>query len=241
MTLVACTRTTASGAAAFLGIGSDGHHYWVKAQNNPQGSRSLIPERIVTNLGRLIGAAVRPIALIEIPDTLDFTYAPGYRLRPGLAHGSLDLGQSKVLDDWSGVSHRDDNRRRIAGVGALWDLCLGNDPQWLVEFADDAALWSYDHGFWFAGEYDWSIDAMSRVAGDAWVAPNVSLASAPALNRYADAVDALSYRQIEAVALDVPHEWGTDQDELLAVAGILASRTEGVAERLRAVAATLDR
>jgi len=236
VTLTACVETTPSGAAAFLGIGSDGLFYWVKAPNNPQGARSLVPERIVTNIGLAISAPVRPIVLLEIPEGLDFVYAPGHRLRPGIAHGSLDVGQSKVLDDWSGVSGRDNNRTRIAYISALWDLCLGNDPQWLAEFADDAALWSFDHGFWFAGEVDWSAESMAQVGLRPWTAPNVELASRDALNAAAAAVEGLTLADFQAICDDVPGSWGASQIELSAVAASLYARVPGVVERLRAAA-----
>ncbi len=236
VTLTAVLRQTESGAAAFLGLGSDGNRYWVKAQNNPQGSRSLVPERIVTNIGRVIGAPVRPIALVEIPPALDHAYAPGYRLRPGLAHGSLDVGQCKVVDDWAGISGRDGNRTRVAYLSALWDLCLGNDPQWLAEFAADAAVWSYDHGFWFAGEVDWNIESMRRVAVTPWVAPSIEMASCEALNRAAAAVESLTLHELTRIALDVPRGWGASAEELSSVAGILFERARGVADRLRETA-----
>ncbi|QOD92987.1 hypothetical protein [Chryseoglobus sp. 28M-23] len=223
-------------AAAFLGLASDGERYWVKAQNNPQGARSLVPERIVTRIGLAMGAPVRPIAIIEIPAGLDHVYAPGFRLRPGYAHGSLDVGQSKVVDDWAGISGRDGNRQRIAFLAALWDLCLGNDPQWLAEFEADAAVWSYDHGFWFAGEVDWNLESMRRVGLRPWVAPSIEMASSEALRTAASAVEALTFSQLEAIALDVPPAWGASEDELTAVASILLERAPGVAERLRDVA-----
>lgn len=236
VTLTAVVQGTESGAAAFLGLASDGNRYWVKAQNNPQGARSLVPERIVTHIGLAIGAPVRPIALIEIPPALDHIYAPGYRLRPGVAHGSLDVGQSKVVDDWAGISGRDGNRTRVAYLAALWDLCLGNDPQWLAEFAADAAVWSYDHGFWFAGEVDWNIESMRRVGVTPWVAPSIDMASCEALEAAATAVESMTLDDLTRIALDVPPEWGASQDELSAVAGILFERARGVADRLRETA-----
>lgn len=223
-------KATDSGAATFLGLASDGREYWIKAQNNPQGSRSLIPERVVTHLGQKIGAPVRPIALVQIPGELDWTFAPGLRLRPGTAHGSLNLDSAKIVDDWRGLARRDDNRRRIAFLAALWDLCLGNDPQWLVEFADDAALWSFDHGFWFAGEVDWSPTTMTS---GAWTSDGVGDSTATELRAAAAAVEELIWDDFEAAVHDVPLEWGTTQAEMSEVARILYARVGGVARRLR--------
>jgi hypothetical protein len=236
VTLTAVLRPTASGAAAFLALASDSQTYWVKAPNNPQGARSLVPERIVTHVGIKIGAPVRPIALVEIPPEIDYSYAPGYSLRGGLAHGSLDLGPSKVVDDWAGLTSRDGNESRIAYLCALWDLCLGNDPQWLAEFAADAAVWSYDHGFWFAGEVDWSVESMRRIGVAPWPAPSTSYGAPTALRSAAEAVERLTLEELTAITDEVPRQWGVTDAELSDIAGILFERARGVADRLREIA-----
>jgi len=233
VTLTAFIGGTDSGAATFRGLASDGNYYWIKAPNNPQGSRSLIPERVVTHIGLLLGAPVRPIALIDIPDGMGISYRPGYPLRAGVAHGSLELGASKVIDDWRGLANRDGNRERAAYLSALWDLCEGVDPQWLSEFDGDAAIWSFDHGFWFAGEVDWS---PSQMSGGPWEHPSIDTASRAALLAAAQKVEALTLNSLQEVTSDVPVEWGTNPEEMSALARTIYNKVPGVAERLRRAA-----
>lgn len=235
--LVAPLRRGSSGSAAFLGLGSDGQQYWVKPSGNPQGSRTLVAEAFVYGVGRLIGAPVPTNALIEIPSTFNWEYADGFRLRGGIGHGSLNVEDVVVAEEWGTYSRLDDNRRRQAYILALWDLCMGVDPQWLHQTTDDYSIWSFDHGFWLAGESDWTIDSLKKIATTPWqfdLDPGV--ASASGLREAADRIDSLSLATIQAVASSVPLEWETTSQELSELASILFLRTEGVAERLRAAA-----
>lgn len=235
--LVAPLRRGTSGSAAFLGLASDGQQYWIKPPSNPQGSRTLVAEAVAYGIGRLIGAPVPANSLIDIPGAFNWEYAEGYRLRGGIGHGSLNVEDVVVAEEWGTYSRLDDNRRRQAHILALWDLCMGDDPQWLHQTTEDYSIWSFDHGFWLAGESDWTIDALKKIATTPWqfeLDPGV--ASASGLREAADRIDGLTLAMIQAVARSVPLEWETTPQELSELASILFLRTEGVAERLRAAA-----
>lgn len=237
LALLAPFQRGTSGSAAFLGLASDGHQYWVKPPGNPQGPRTLVAEVVTYGIGRLVGAPVPTNALIEIPVTFDWEYADAYRLRGGTGHGSLNVEDVVVAEEWGTHSRLDDNRRRQAHILALWDLCMGVDPQWLHQITDDYSIWSFDHGFWLAGESDWTIDSLKKIGTTPWqfeLDPDV--ASASGLREAADRIDALSLAAIQAVASTVPLEWETTPQELSELASILFLRTEGVAGRLRAAA-----
>ena len=235
--LVAPIRRSGSGSGAFLGLASDGCQYWVKAPNNPQGSRTLVAEIICYGVGKLIGAPVCDNALIDIPGTLNWEFAPGYRLRGGMGHASLNVEDVIASDEWATYSAFDDNRSRQAMILALWDLCMGVDPQWLHQVAADYSIWSFDHGFWLAGEADWSIDSLRAIGVRPWQYDiDIAVASARGLRAAADRVQALTLASIRAVTAAVPLEWDATRQELRAVADILAVRAEGVAQRLRRAA-----
>ncbi len=235
--LVAPLRRGSSGSAAFLGLASDGQQYWVKPPGNPQGARTLVAEAIAYGIGRLIGAPVPADALIHIPATFNWEYADAYRLHGGTGHGSLNVEDVVVAEEWGIYSRLDDNRRRQASILALWDLCMGVDPQWLHQTTEDYSIWSFDHGFWLAGEADWTIDSLKTIGTSPWQFElDLGVASASGLREAADQVDSLSLAAIQAVAGSVPLEWETTSQELSELASILFLRTEGVAERLRAAA-----
>lgn len=235
--LAAPIRPSDSGSAAFLGLASDGREYWVKVPNNPQGSRTLAVEAICYGIGRLLGAPVCGNALIEIPNDMNWQYRAGYRLHGGVGHGSLNVENVVVSDEWETYSGRDDNRSRQALICALWDLCMGVDPQWLHQVTSDYSIWSFDHGLWPAGEADWSVDGLRAVGVKPWQYDlDPAVASAEGLRVAADRVQALTSDAIRAVTDTVPLAWDVPSDEVAAVADILFVRTEGVAERLREAA-----
>ncbi|QIM19567.1 hypothetical protein G7066_15080 [Leucobacter coleopterorum] len=236
--LVAPLQRTASGSEAFLGLASDGNQYWVKAPDNPQGSRTLIAEVIAHGIGRMLGAPVPDTALVNIPAKLPWTYKDGRQMREGVAHGSLNIPNVIESDDWGTYSRRDDNRRRQARILALWDLCMGVDPQWLHQTTADYSIWSFDHGFWLAGESDWDLVSLRQIGTSAWlydVEPGV--ASASALHETADSLNDLSLESIQAIANDVPLDWNTTVVELEELTILLHARSAAVANRLRATAA----
>lgn len=235
--LISAFQPSGSGAAAFLGLAEDGHQYWVKAPNNPQGARTLITERVVYGIGDLIGAPLPASALITIPPTLRWELRPGLSLRGGIGHGSRDITPVVEVDDWGLHAAQDHNRERQAPIIGLWDLCLGEDPQWLHRLDDDMSISTFDHGLWFGGGADWTLSDLRAVGTRPWDDLDSGVASAQALLETADRIDALTLEDIRSVTETVPVEWDTTQGELSELASILFVRAEGVADRLRSAAA----
>nr|WP_146081342.1 hypothetical protein [Pseudoclavibacter sp. RFBI5] len=231
--LVAVLKPHNSGTGAFLALADDHRQYWVKPPGNPQGSRTLVAEYVVSGIGSLIGAPVRETRLLEIPRHVRFEYAPGHFLRPSIAHASLNLERATIIDDWSEFTAYDHNRSRQAAILGLWDLCLGGDPQWLHAADDDYSIWSFDHGFWLAGEADWTVASIERVGDRAWLqeldARRLSRAS---LLSTAEAIRGLQIDSVEAVVRGVPLSWDTSQHEMSELARVLCGRAPAVADRL---------
>lgn len=233
-------RALSSGAGAFLGLADDGHQYWVKVPGNEQGNQVLVNEIIVGELGRVLEAPVRENILLVVPPALtkwdDF---PGPRSDTALiAHGSLHV-PGAVDDDDLRYTRRDDNARRQAAMVGLWDLCVGEDPQWLYETTAAYSIWSYDHGLWFTtGEGDWDAGVLARL-----VDVDGSFSQLPggldrgAMVAMADRIDSLLPETLLSVMSSVPVEWGTDDRNLEAMAWFLFRRRSQVATRLRRLAA----
>lgn len=234
-------RARSSGAGAFLGLADDGRQYWVKVPGNLQGNQVLVNEVIVGELGILLGAPVRERALVLVPAALtSWSDFPIRRSSTALvAHASLHV-PGAVDDDELRYTKRDDNARRQAAMAGLWDLCVGEDPQWLYETGARYSMWSYDHGLWFTtGEGDWDGDVLARL-----VDTDGALAEVPAgvnterFRELADSIERLSVEMLLTVVSQVPVEWEADDRNLEAMAWFIFRRRAQVAQRLRRRAET---
>lgn len=229
-------RARSSGAGAFLALADNGRQYWVKVPGNPQGDQVLVNEVIVGELGRVLGAPVRERVLVVVPPSVTgWSDFPTRRSAVALvAHGSLHV-QGAVDDDALRYTKRDDNSRRQAAMVGLWDLCVGEDPQWLYETGAAYSMWSYDHGLWFAtGEGDWNEGVLRRlVHAHAELVDLPRGINAERLRELAESIDGLTVEVLLSVVSAVPVEWGTGDRDLEAMAWFLYSRRRPVANRLR--------
>lgn len=235
ISLVAAYRKSESGSGAFLGLGDDGREYWVKAPNNPQGNYTLAAEVVVHGLGRLLGAPMPETALLQIPDSMRFEYAPARRLKGGVGHGSQNIQPAIVADEWETYIALDGNRERQAVIFGLWDLCMGGDPQWIHNPAEDYSIWTFDHGFWLGGESsdDWSADSLRSIGTTPWQYDlDPGGLSASALVRTADKIASLTADQVQSIISDVPLEWAIRHEDLDALCDLLIKRAAGVSGRL---------
>lgn len=236
-------RAKSSGAGAFLGIASDSRRYWLKVPGNPQGNQVLANEVIAEELGRRLGAPVRERQLVRVSSDI----ANGWKDFPVrniteslIAHASLSV-ESAIDDDALRYTKRGDNPRRQARLLGLWDLCLGDDEQWLYDTSSAFAIWSYDHGFWFTtGQGDWDSAILERLVDldGSWSGPPRGLDPGELL-RMADELAQLEPKDFLSVVSAVPVEWGVADRDLEGMAWFLHRRREAVGTRLRAMAARL--
>lgn len=225
-----------SGAGSFLGLADDGRQYWVKVPGNDQGNQVLTNEVIVSEVGLLLGAPVRERVLVNVPQAVCAWSEFPVRGAAGplLGHGSHHVAGA-VDDDELRYTKRDDNARRQAAMAGLWDLCIGEDPQWLYETGAAYSVWSYDHGLWFTtGEGDWDQGVLERLVDTVSPIPKLPAGvNRDRMREVADLIDNLTPEQLLTVVSAVPVEWGTDDRDLETMAWFLYSRRRRVAERLR--------
>ncbi len=109
VTAVQQIRRMRGGAQSHLMLGSDGHLYVVKFQNNPQHLRVLANELLATRLAEAVGLSVPSTEVVEVSDWLventpELTIDTGReqeRCRAGLQFGSRYVGglmPGQVLD-----------------------------------------------------------------------------------------------------------------------------------------------
>ena len=226
----------------FLGLCESGRQYWIKALGNPQGDLVLVSERVVSAVGELIGAPVRPTALVEITEAVAAN-RPGNLsfLRSGTAHGSLHLEPADVSDDVL-YTTSDNNPTRLPALAGLWDWCLGEDEQWIYAPSEDHSLWSFDHGLWIGQGFDWSAaDAAALSQQDRRWNNRLRGADPVAFTQVAERIEAVTADEILGAVASVPLTWGISDTDLEALAWVLWIRRQPVAARLRELSARATR
>lgn len=223
-----------TGTKPTLFLASDGKHYWTKVPGNPHGFDSLMVEVLVGEIGRLIDAPVIPTTLLTIPKEFEGReYAKGHSYRAGTAHASLLLKNADEADDILYTSC-DDNVRRQARLIALWDLCLGEDPQWLYETDADNSIWSFDHGVWLGGYGRFDPALLEKQINASFPRPDVVAGiDTGELESVACTLEELEADQILHAVSRVPADWLVDEHALESIAWFLYCRKSVVAKRLR--------
>lgn len=229
--------SAAGGSGSFLADASDGRRWWVKPLNNLQGPKVVVTEYVVGAAGAILGTPVCEVAIAQIPEEIaGWEFRPGATLEPGLAHASLavdDALEGRALDH----RDRDDNRRRHAGVLALYDWCWGGDDQWLYCETDDRKLYSHDHG-WYLPENgpDWSEASLVARVDESHPAthPAAGLDDAE-VARLADQLDSPLRAPLTDLLRSVPPSWPAFDVELEALGFFLERRAPAVAGRLRSL------
>jgi hypothetical protein len=232
------------GAAAsmngpFRVTASDGKSYFVKALDAVprQFHQTIAIEYIVAGAGRLIGAPVCETRIIAIPESLaGFEVRPGAFLSKGLAHASLALNHADEAGrPYLASRSQDDNRRRHAGVYALFDWCFGTDNQWLYDLDDDRRLYSHDHGLYLPPN-NGTIDALSlqtRVNEPHALPDPANDVDPYELERLAGALDALDEEAVARLLRGVPTSWPVSDHSLGVLGWFLCERAPAVAARLQ--------
>lgn len=238
MAVAPLQRSKGGSSGSFLVLASDEKRYWCKTLNNLQESpRVPVNEQIVARLGALIGAPVCPVELVRIPRDLvgwEIREGTGRHLEEGWAHGSLAVEpavETRTLTNRSS----DDNGRRHAGIYALYDWLGGSDPQWLM-VGSDAAYYSHDHGHYFPGGPQWTIESLNGHSGAVFhLGVSGDGLDASEVRRLAERLEATTEQEIAACLSNIPADWPVRDDELEALAEFIHGRRQPVAQRLRAL------
>jgi len=208
--LVEHVRALRGGSQPRLMRASDGHHYVMKFQDNPQGSRVLANELLASRLAQQLGLSVPRAEILELPpnlaETLYFETPTGPRkISPGL-HVGLRLVISPIegrIYDFLPLAYSDQirNKEHFAGV-QLFDLwtCNRDTRQavyWKRSQQKKFTVTFIDNGHCFGGP-NWKLpaaitaDSLPLVEeGRYWLAKLESLPS-----------DLLSH-----LAAEIPTEW----------------------------------
>jgi hypothetical protein len=224
------------GSGSFRAVASDNRRWFVKPPNQLQGGHVLVSEYVVASVGQLLGgAATCESSIIEIPPAVaGWEFRPGLPLVPGFGHASLEVETAQEVRGAPSRPGEDDNRRRQAGLAAVYDLCWGADEQYLHAVSDDWKIYSHDHGHYFPGGPQWTQDSLRASVTDPHTLGITTVgADADALEAFAVAVESLQRESLVEVLNGVPASWAVLDEALATLGWFIEERRVGVAQRLR--------
>jgi hypothetical protein len=182
----------------------------------------IITDHIVGRLGTLIDAPVGLTTVVDLPAELINAEPEMAHMTPGIAHASRWIPN---CSDRAGLLHCSSNRGRFARLALLYGWTHAQDHQFIYEHAAPRCVHSVDHGHFFPGSIDWTVETLSRAPA---VVPDPGIVSGCGLT---DA-DLNSARQdmrnprdgeLATIVAQPPEEWGFSDDERCAVASYLAA------------------
>ncbi|KAA8721933.1 hypothetical protein F4V58_09660 [Corynebacterium phocae] len=146
-----------TGAKPFFASATDGHDYWCKHPNGPQGADAAACEVAAGVVGDALGAPIPKWSVLTVSEDLQGIYLDkgGYLLddQPVFASRS-EVVDIEVLESPGILRHTEDDRNfeRIPLLFALWFLCNAEDIQFFYDQMNDFSIYSVDHAFWFGSQ-----------------------------------------------------------------------------------------
>lgn len=218
-----------SSARPVLARGIDKYEYVVKGH---QIGRQIIADQVVARLGWAMGAPVGKPQIVEISEEL-IEFNPKFSfLAPGKAHATHFI--PNCFDDSDTIKYRDHsgNRERFALLSVLYGWVDSQDEQFIYQEAHPCLVHSVDHGLFFPGGYDWTVQTLQN-APEAEVhrklVSNCGLTNKD-IEQALDALRTVTEEPIiEAVAIP-PNEWGITIDERMVMLEFLIKRQQSLLE-----------
>lgn len=205
----------------------DGETYVVKGLQpaKPAMAHAIVLEQVLARLGRIVGAPVPEVVLVDVPQALIDVEPEIAFMSAGLAHG---LGLVDNCSDKIGIEAVTSDRNRQAyGRLAVLD---GWGHAWRPAADQDAGrgrgVWSVDHGL-FAGGKNWTAASLAGLPSPAAPFPDLfAHADQDALDDALLKVHAVTDDALAGVIGWVRPSWGVPTEDLVALAKFLAGRRD---------------
>ena len=189
----------------------DGQRYVVKGR---QSGRQIINDQVVARLGSLLSAPVGIPHLVEISAKLIEMNSKNLAdFSPGLAHGTLWI--PGCVDDYELLGTGEaENRSRYAVLAILYSWVMDHDRQFLFRKTPPRLVHSVDHGHFFAGGPDWTIESL-REDFEPRLADGFEncFFKAADFREMGTALGQVSKDNIFSVVGSLPGEWSITMDE----------------------------
>lgn len=212
-------------------VADDKRTYLLKAKQpdpaKPHLPRAMTNDRIVGLLGKVIGAPVGEVTLVDLPADLTQGEPALSHMEPGITHGSAIIPDCSNRES---IKYTDvpENRARFALLAILYGWAGASDHQVIYENQPPNLVHSVDHGHFFPGGPQWTEQTLStaaRARPDDTIKQGAGLSDAElheAARRLQDVADAT----IAGVVAGIPDEWGLSADERVALAEYLVRRRD---------------
>ena len=222
LTVVHHIRRMPGGTQSHMMRASDGNIYVVKFQNNPQHTRVLTNEMIVTQLGEAVGLPVTHGAIIQVDDwiiagtpELNIQYAGKTEpCKPGLQYGSLfavSPYQGQVAN-WVPKSelHRVRNLGAFAGMLVLDKWVCNTDSRqavfWRRSRERNLTAAFIDHGYCFNNR-EWSFPDAPLRGAFPWNEVYASVTGWDSFEPWLSRIEQLNESMILGCSEIIPPEW----------------------------------
>jgi hypothetical protein len=205
----------------------DGKEYFIKGQ---QAGRQIVNDQIVARIGQALGASVGEPSIIEVSRELIEVNPNLSHISPGTAHGTVFIPDCR--DEWSLIATSEpSNRSRLVLLALLYGWMFSNDRQFLFDKHPPRLIHSVDHGHFFPGGPDWTIEDLQK-APKAKLDPYFADCNFTPME-LTDAKVALASITDETIIRAVstpPDTWGLTIEERLALIGYLTRRKQELLE-----------
>ncbi len=224
-----------SGAGAFLGLANNNLKYWIKTLNNKQGPKIPITEQIIGRIGKIIKAPTCDVKTVNLPNSIEEyeLYSENF-LQPGIAHGSLAISNNKSVFHLE-HKNRGSNNLIYCYFYALYDLCWGANPHWLISLNDDFNYYSHDHGFYLPPSGpNWNISAIQYCLDEAHELPDKRHRfDQETIEKVVSCLFNITKESLIDALSAIPRSWPVTDHELEEVGLFIERRIPGVVKRLK--------
>lgn len=217
-----------------LVVCDNGKNYYIKGMvsNRPLLGRALVSEQVVGRIGLLIGAPVANVELVELPHDLIRVNPAIAPMLPGICHGSEEI--KDVSADRSPIAHTAivENRARFALLAILYGLCVAQDHQYVYSQAEPRLVHSFDHGHFFPGGPEWTIQSLTAPLPDP-IAPDINIYATCSFSNEemeiaADQLRHLTDQRLASILASPSAEWGVPVSDRGVMGVFLAQRRDAL-------------
>lgn len=236
--VVTVNEVAETGSSPFHCLASDGKKYWCKLVSGPNRAPEVVNEVVGSQIGRRLGAPMRPWKILDVPPELVNEWAGTntmyrYRLPEEPVFASEEV-PGAVHSYYVTALSRDGNFKRFPLLIATWLLCNAEDIQLLYDVNADMSVWSVDHGFWFGShETPWVLEGPEYLAGRTELPPLRGEIPSEHWVSAIEAVDKFDASVLDDVLSRVPDEWAVAPEKYADLVHYAVGRKNYTVERLR--------